>query len=71
MIGDTNLVTELERLGEEALARVASVTDPSELESVRVEYLGRKEGRISAVLRKLGQLSGERAPCGRGRGQQG
>ena len=57
------MIEDLRRLEEEALAAIAAATDPGGLEQVRVRYLGRREGRISAVLRRLGQLSPEERPA--------
>jgi len=46
----------------EAFRAVDAASDPEELESVRIEYLGRKEGRVSRVLRGLGDLEPEARP---------
>ncbi len=62
MSDETTLVDELRTLERQALAAVEAAGDPHELEAVRVEYLGRKDGRISGVLRKLGSLSPEARP---------
>jgi phenylalanyl-tRNA synthetase alpha chain len=44
---------------------VGGADDPAALEAIRVEYLGRKDGRISLVLRHLGRLpEGERPRVG-------
>ncbi len=56
------LIDTLERLEREALAAVASTGSPEELEEVRITYLGRKEGKISGVLRGLGSLAAEERP---------
>lgn len=50
------IVEALGALREEALAAVQEALDPGDLERVRVAYLGRKEGRISRLLRGLGKL---------------
>jgi phenylalanyl-tRNA synthetase alpha chain len=47
----------------EALAAVAAAGDTADLELVRVEYLGRQDGRISRVLRGLGSLPPEARPA--------
>lgn len=52
----------LKALEVEALDAIASAEDTDALEEVRVEYLGRSEGRISAILRGLGQLPPEERP---------
>lgn len=53
----------LRALEREALDAVAQSTDAKALEDVRIDFLGRKEGRISAVLRSLGTLSAEERPA--------
>jgi phenylalanyl-tRNA synthetase alpha chain len=62
MSDETTLVDELRALERQALEAVEAAADPHALEAVRVEYLGRKDGRISGVLRKLGSLSAEARP---------
>lgn len=48
-----------------ALAAIAAATDEAALQALRVEYLGRKEGKITARLRELGALPAhERALAG-------
>ena len=49
-------------LEREALDAIASATDTEALEAARVTYLGRSEGRISGILRGLGQMSAEDRP---------
>ena len=56
------LVDELQELEQEALAQVEAATDPDALETVRIRFLGRKDGRISGVLRKLGGMDPEVRP---------
>ncbi|MEQ9568854.1 MAG: phenylalanine--tRNA ligase subunit alpha [Longimicrobiales bacterium] len=51
-----SLVQQLESLEAQALDDVASAPDADALEAVRIRYLGRKDGRISRVLRGLGGL---------------
>jgi phenylalanyl-tRNA synthetase alpha chain len=64
MTEDT-LKDELEKLEREALAAAAAAADAAALEAVRVDYLGRKDGRISGVLKGLGRLpEGERPAVG-------
>ncbi|MDE2763803.1 MAG: phenylalanine--tRNA ligase subunit alpha [Gemmatimonadota bacterium] len=57
------MIEDLRRLEREALAAIAAAAGLDELEQVRVRYLGRREGRISAVLRRLGRLSPEERPA--------
>lgn len=49
-------------LEREALDAIAAATDTEALEAARVTYLGRSEGRISGILRGLGQMSAEDRP---------
>lgn len=51
-----SLVKQLEALLAEALGEVSAASDGDALEGVRIRYLGRKDGRISGVLRQLGAL---------------
>lgn len=50
------LVQQLESLLAQALDDAAAAPDAEALEAVRIRYLGRKDGRISGVLRGLGGL---------------
>lgn len=56
------MIDELRRLREEALDAFARARDVGELERLRVRYLGRKEGLVSGVLRRLGSLTPEERP---------
>jgi phenylalanyl-tRNA synthetase alpha chain len=51
----------LDHLKEEALAKVAASTELQDLETLRVNYLGKK-GEITALLKTLGKLSAEERP---------
>ncbi|MBU0730409.1 MAG: phenylalanine--tRNA ligase subunit alpha [Proteobacteria bacterium] len=53
---------ELLRLKTEALDSLAACTDAGELEPFRVQYLGRKGGAITLLMRKLGEVSAEDRP---------
>jgi phenylalanyl-tRNA synthetase alpha chain len=44
----------------EAEAEVAAATSVEDIEAVRIRWLGRKDGRLTAVLRGLGSLPAER-----------
>ena len=57
------LVGELQALEREALAAIEKASDAPGLEAVRIQYMGRKEGRVSGVLRKLGGLDPEDRPA--------
>lgn len=56
MSEESHLIEDLARLEREAVHAVGQASDEAALEAVRVEYLGRKDGRISGVLRRLGEL---------------
>jgi phenylalanyl-tRNA synthetase alpha chain len=56
------LVDDLESLEREALQAVDDARDLAALEAVRIAFLGRKDGRISGILRRLGELSVEDRP---------
>ena len=62
MTENTHLIEELKALEKDALAAVASAEESREIEAVRVAFLGRKEGRVSGILRHLGELSAEERP---------
>ena len=49
-----SLVRDLETVEAQALQDAEQATDTDGLEEVRIRYLGRKDGRISGVLRQLG-----------------
>jgi phenylalanyl-tRNA synthetase alpha chain len=57
-----SLVDELRTLEAAAVAAVDAAPDEETLESVRIEYLGRREGRISGVLRQLGSMDPAQRP---------
>jgi len=56
------LVDQLKALEAEALEEVARQEDAEGLESIRISYLGRKDGRISGILRGLGGLDPSERP---------
>jgi phenylalanyl-tRNA synthetase alpha chain len=59
---DESPIVALEALEAEALAAIAQALDADALEDARVTYLGRSDGRISSILRGLGQLPPEERP---------
>ncbi|MDH3271667.1 MAG: phenylalanine--tRNA ligase subunit alpha, partial [Gemmatimonadota bacterium] len=61
-MSDQDPTDALRELEHEALEAIASAEDVAVLEQVRVRFLGRSEGRISAVLRGLGALAPEERP---------
>jgi phenylalanyl-tRNA synthetase alpha chain len=59
----TDLIKELDRLEEEARSRIAAAGTDRELDALRVALLGRKEGRLTTILRGLGALGPEARPA--------
>ncbi|HUG39064.1 MAG TPA: phenylalanine--tRNA ligase subunit alpha [Longimicrobiales bacterium] len=57
-----DLIQELDALEEAAAREAGAVADGAALEALRVRLLGRKEGRLTAILRRLGELSPEERP---------
>jgi len=55
-------IEDLDALEREGLAAVGSADTIEALEQVRVEFLGRKEGRVSGLLRGMGALAPEERP---------
>jgi phenylalanyl-tRNA synthetase alpha chain len=56
---------DISKIEEEAISRISRTSNPAELESLRVEYLGRKQGKINAVLRSLKDMKeGEKKTIG-------
>jgi phenylalanyl-tRNA synthetase alpha chain len=62
-MSDVDLIGALQSLERDALAAVASAGDERALEAVRVSYLGRSDGSISLVLRRLGTLPADARPA--------
>ncbi len=60
---DSQPIQTLKALEAEALAAIREATDEGALERARVTYLGRSDGRISAILRGLGALDPEERPA--------
>ncbi|WP_346937429.1 phenylalanine--tRNA ligase subunit alpha [Clostridium sp.] len=52
---------QLEQIKKIALEQLSQVTDKTELENIRVKYLGKK-GELTAILRGMGKLSAEERP---------
>jgi len=57
------LIQTLQELETEALDAIRAASDGDALEVLRVSYLGRKEGRISGILRGLGDLAADERPA--------
>jgi len=62
MTQNGSLVDELRRLEDEAVEAATRAPSVDALEEVRVAYLGRKDGRISGILRRLGELDPQERP---------
>ena len=60
---DQKPIEALGRLEAEVLLEIAKAGDANQLEAIRIAYLGRKEGRISAILRGLGAMAPEERPA--------
>ena len=56
MSNENPLLLRLKELEAEALVAVTEAGDGEALEAVRITYLGRKDGRISGILRQLGEV---------------
>jgi phenylalanyl-tRNA synthetase alpha chain len=62
-MSDPTPIEALARLEAEALTAISDASDPAGLERIRVAFLGRADGRISAILRGLGRLATEDRPA--------
>jgi phenylalanyl-tRNA synthetase alpha chain len=59
----TDLIRELDQLETEARERIAGTREAADLDGLRVQYLGRKEGRLTMILRRLGELDAAARPA--------
>ncbi len=57
-----DLLAELQALEHEAEEEIGQASSVEEVEAVRVRYLGRKDGRITGILKQLGSLPPEARP---------
>ena len=57
------MIDELAQLQRDALAAIRAAKDPGELEHVRVRFLGRRDGLVSGLLRRLGSLDPAERPA--------
>ena len=57
------LIKALEELEAEARTEIPAAASKTELEALRIKSLGRKEGKLTAILRALGSLSAEDKPA--------
>ncbi len=58
----SDVIADLERLELDARVEIAETVSPPELEAARIRLVGRKEGRLTALLRTLGELGPEERP---------
>ncbi|MGH7501554.1 MAG: phenylalanine--tRNA ligase subunit alpha [Longimicrobiales bacterium] len=63
MTETAELVGRIAGLEAEARKALEDVRSTEDLEGVRIQFLGRKEGRLSAIMRGLGQLPVEERPA--------
>ncbi len=59
----SDLIAELEALEKDAVRIIGEAESPEALEAARVRLLGRKEGRLTVILRRLGELSPAERPA--------
>jgi phenylalanyl-tRNA synthetase alpha chain len=64
MVPDASMSLEVELVGlaETARPAIARTADPQALEELRISYLGRKEGRLTLILRRLPEVAEEERP---------
>ncbi len=63
MPANDSLIDQITALQAEAEQAVSAVRTEAELEVARVRFLGRKEGRLTAIMRGLGSLPAEARPA--------
>lgn len=66
----SDLIQELDELERDVRERVKAATSADGLESLRIEVLGRKEGRLTGILRGLGGLPADERPAVGQRGNE-
>lgn len=59
----SDLIRALDELERDARSRIPAVGSATELDDLRIAFLGRKEGRLTAVLRRLAELSPDARPA--------
>jgi len=59
----SELIQALEALEQEARTAIPATTTAAELEQARIRFLGRKEGRLTLIMRRLGELKPEEKPA--------
>ena len=63
MSSKNDLIDALKALERQALDAISGAESPEDLEELRIQYLGRKDGQISGILRGLGGLGPEDRPA--------
>ncbi|HSJ25623.1 MAG TPA: phenylalanine--tRNA ligase subunit alpha [Longimicrobiales bacterium] len=63
MTDTTDLDRQLDALEAEGLAAIEAAATAAELDAARIRLLGRKEGRLTSIMRGLGGLSPEARPA--------
>ena len=63
MSGKESLINGLRALEKEALDHIGKASSVESLEEIRIRFLGRKDGRISGILRGLGGLGADERPA--------
>jgi phenylalanyl-tRNA synthetase alpha chain len=59
----TEFIAQLDELVEQAVAGFAAAADSQQLEAVRVEFLGAKQGRLKSTQKLMGQVDGADRPA--------
>lgn len=59
----SEITKDLDRIEQEAKAALRAAQAPEDIEAVRVRYLGRKEGLITALMKQMASLSPEEKPA--------
>jgi phenylalanyl-tRNA synthetase alpha chain len=62
-MSQSDVIEALRALEREGLDQIARAEDEAALDAVRIAYLGRKEGRVSEILRGLGAIPAEARPA--------
>ncbi len=58
-----SLTTELDQIEAEGRAAISSAADLDSLAATRVQYVGRKDGRLTSLMRQLGTLPAQEKPA--------
>ena len=57
------MASEIESIEAAARAEIDAATTPDEVEQVRIRYLGRKDGRVTGLMKQMATLSAEEKPA--------